>query len=493
MRSLADKWFLPGFAALLLSIVFLLWYATSQWGLGQTWDSVEYLVSALSSAKGDGFLVIGKAGLFEPMSYRPPLYTLLLSAGLFFGVALSSWAIFINICCYTVTVGCVAFSVLQVTQRAGVALFTALFVACLPHVVLVHLYVWSEPLFLALTALSLTCLIIARERRALVWVCMAAFFAGLSCMTRYVGVAVILTGWAAAWSFFRDQKKNGFSSASIFLGVACLFPAIYFFTRIALFGPSQALAWGMYLTPDKCRLFVDTLSCWFFPAAWPLVVRSLLLLGVIGYIVKVAASLRIRRDHPGAMVLLFMAVYLVVVLASSFTVAADVKLDPRLMVPMLISFVCMLPVVLDVRRSKIAGGILLVLFVLAFLRTGQLVLAHHERGAGYSGQAVQKSALAKEIKTMADNVDVYTDDPAAFYGVTRRLSMKIPLSVESGFHFDGGKAIRALKERRAFVVLFGCDEKQVHLLWQKVVYEAGLEVLFQDGKSRILGRRQIKE
>jgi len=493
MRFLTDKWFLSGLAALLLSVVVLVWLASSQWGLGQTWDSVEYLVSALSSAKGNGFLVIGKAGLFEPMSYRPPLYSLLLSAGLFFGAPLSSWAIVLNICCYIVTVCCVAFSVLLVTQRVGTALLSALFVACLPHVVLVHLYIWSEPLFLALASLSFLCLVVARERKALVWICLAAFFAGLSCMTRYVGIAVIMAGWAASWAFFYDRKKNGFSAALIFIGLSLLLPMLYFVVRAIVVGPSHALAWGMYLTAEKCRLLVDTLSCWFFPAVWPLVVRSVLFLGVIGYIVSLMVQQRLRKDHPAAMVLLFMTVYVLMVLTSSFTVAADVKFDPRLMMPALVALACMLPALfLGVGRMKIAGILLLALFSLAFLRTGQLVMAHHERGAGYSGKVVQQSALVEQVKTMADNVDIYTDDPAAFYAVTGRLSMKIPLSVESGFHFDGVKAMRMLEDRRAFVVLFGCDEKQVHPLWQKVVHEAGLEVLFQEGKSRILGRRQIK-
>ncbi len=493
MRSLVDKWFLPGLAVLLLSVFLLVWYATSQWGLGQTWDSVEYLVSALSSAKSDGFLVIGKAGLFEPMSYRPPLYSLFLSSGLFLGLSLSSWAIFLNILCFIITLSCIAVGVLKVTQRAHIALLTAAFIAFLPHVVLVHLYLWSEPLFLALASLSFLCLVIARERKALVWVCLAAFFAGLSCMTRYVGIAVIMAGWAASWAFLRERKKNGFFAGLIFLGLSCLLPLLYFVVRTIVFGPSHALAWGMYLTAEKCRLLVDTLSCWFFPAVWPLVVRSVLFLGVIGYIVSMTIPQRLRKDHPAAMLLLFMAVYFVLVLVSSFTVAGDVKFDLRLMIPVLVALACMLPaLILGAGRMKIAGVFLLALFLLAFLRTGQLVLAHHARGAGYSGQVVQKSALAEEIKTMANNVDVYTDDPAAFYAVTGRLSIKIPLSVESCFHFDGGKAIRTLKERRAFVVLFGCDEKEVHPLWQMVVHEAGLEVLFQDGKSRILGRRQIK-
>lgn len=490
MKPLFERCFLSTMIVLFSGVVFLVLFASFRWGLGQTWDSVEYLVSALSLAQGDGFLVIGKAGLFAPMAYRLPFYSMVLSAGLFLGFSLAAWAVFLNIVCFMVTLGCIALSVLKTTGRAGLALCTVLFVALLPHVVLVHLYVWSEPLFLALTALSFLCFIMARERRALIWVCMAAFFAGLSLMTRYAGLPVIIAGGWASWFIFREEGKKMLLAVGIFWGVSCLFPVMYFLVRTMMLGTPHVFSWGMFLSIDKLRWGVDTLSCWFFPASTPFPVRFLCFLCVAGYVIKKVAGWRVLKDHPGAMMLSFSAGYAVMIMFSAFAIAQDVKLDPRLMVPILICAGVVFPIVLLNGRK---AGVVLFSFLLLIgaLRTGQLVMAHHLRGAGYSGQEIQENRVSAEVKAIADNLVIYSDDPAAFYSLTGRVAVKVPSIIEDPFYLDIPIAVRALKERRALVVLFQKDMEK-HPWWKKAEQDAGLEILLTDGKESISGRRAIK-
>lgn len=72
--------------------------------------------------------------------------------------------------------------------RVGVA--TALIVALYPSFVAFSHYLWSETLFVALSALGLWWTLLADERRRLGWACLAGVTFGLAALTREAGVLV---------------------------------------------------------------------------------------------------------------------------------------------------------------------------------------------------------------------------------------------------------------------------------------------------------------
>jgi len=172
-------------------------------------------------------------------------------------------------------------------------------------------------------------------------------------------------------------------------------------------------------------------------------------------------------------------------------------LNSHVLMPACWAFSILVAVVLGrtvtpVVRARFSVGmvVLSLLMTIGAIRTIQMARSHFRYGAGYSGKTWQRSLLAGQVKTLADDVKVYTDDTDGFYALTSRASIRLPLLNEDASWINAAETVRALKERKAFIILFHGETKDQHPMSASLVKEAGVEVLFRDGKSVILGRRK---
>ena len=72
----------------------------------------------------------------------------------------------------------------------------------------VAIYAWSEPLFILLTVLFLLILNAYLKKKSTGLLLLLSSVATLACLTRYMGVALILTGAAAILSFQRSATRT---------------------------------------------------------------------------------------------------------------------------------------------------------------------------------------------------------------------------------------------------------------------------------------------
>ena len=158
-----------------------------KFGVALHLDSVLYISVARSLLAGEGFMQV----FWGPMAVWPPLYPLLLAAASLFIFDPHAVAGLVNAVIFGLTVLLVGHWLRQRLESGWLALWACL--ATMLSFPLVREASWAmtEPLFILTATLSLMHLDkFLREGRdaSLLW---AAAFAALTCLTRYIGVALV--------------------------------------------------------------------------------------------------------------------------------------------------------------------------------------------------------------------------------------------------------------------------------------------------------------
>ena len=208
-------WLLTGIAGLgaLLALV-----RTMTFGVGITWDAVNYIAVARGLAAGDGFAQFHTE---EVYTRWPPLYPLLLAAFARVGLDPQLAAAPLNALLFGLTVwvtgrwwrlrlasafltvwGCLAVTLaLSLTQLAAYAMTTTPFI------------LWTT-----LALIHADRFLQDRRRGALGW---AAFFTALACLTRYAGVALLASvALLLLWQSHATLRVRLRHSAAFVLGAA---------------------------------------------------------------------------------------------------------------------------------------------------------------------------------------------------------------------------------------------------------------------------------
>lgn len=280
-------------------------------GPGMTPDSVHYLSAAENLLEGLGYAtsVVPWDGPFpRPIAEWPPLYPAVLAA--LGGTAAGAWALSSLL---------MAASTWQVARAAP--LVGALVFAVSPAVVSVHAYAWSEPLFLLLAILSLRSQERLLEEPGRKTLLIAAALAALACLTRYLGVALVISGALTLLAHRRRLAAFAYAALSaVPLGLWLLRNQSVAGT---LAGRRSASGRGL---PELLREAAETVGGWIVPVT-SLRIAALAALLALGVVLVRRSD---RADRPW---IAFAAVYLMLVLVLARAVAFD-PLTTRLLVPL---------------------------------------------------------------------------------------------------------------------------------------------------------------
>jgi hypothetical protein len=200
--AMLSRFFLRRFrpAALLRALFALagagmIWVATARYGPGLSADSAKYLSAAESFSRGRGFIEFDG----KPLVEHPPLYPFAIAAlHRISGGDLLRCARLLGAVVFGLTVwvfGCLAGRHFADSPLlASVAPLVALISAALFRV---GVMAWTEPLFVLLVVVFLLLIEIYRDREGWRGLVVLAVVAGLSTLTRYLGVSLIAAG--VAW------------------------------------------------------------------------------------------------------------------------------------------------------------------------------------------------------------------------------------------------------------------------------------------------------
>jgi hypothetical protein len=302
-------------------------------------------------------------------------------------------------------------------------------------IVLVHLSVLSEPLFLC--ALSATLFAMVRRWNPLA----VGMFAMSAALVRYAGVAVVAA--AVLWQLlepgsFRRRITRALVAglpAAVFLGAWVLH------TRVES-GASGIRQFGIYGNLGVALVQGgQTMAAWLVPTTDPVTGLELWVAVAAALVVALVTSVGTRqaarsRDESwrGLVACALMAAsYVGVLIASRLTADANIPFDERILAPFIL--LVMIGVSLAVGRAWHGWGLLLrgTLAALFVVWLGMSALAVHDDiswatsyGSDFAGEDWRGSELLRWARTRAVSTPIYSNWPAAIYFHVHKPAWELP-------------------------------------------------------------------
>jgi 4-amino-4-deoxy-L-arabinose transferase-like glycosyltransferase len=456
-------------AALGVAIVLV---ATSRYGPGVTPDSINYEAAARSLVAGTGLQRFDGT----PFVHWPPLYPLLLAAFVRVGLDPLTGARILNALVFGGLVLVFARSFRDYQNERSLWLAGTGWMVLSRPLLFVSIMAWSEPLFVLFTVLGVLALIryLKDPRRAtLLW---AAVVAALACLTRYMGIALVLAGVILMMGRARSvSRKIALGHAASF-GVLPILPlAAWLFRNYSLTstlaGERAASVTGL---GESLAQAADILSRWFywhkFSAAGTLTIVALLL-AAVGFAWRAGGGRARRRVSARRTDVLpwvvFALVYLGLLLLLSATVTID-RISDRLLSPVYVPALLLLVLALGfaaaglreapfgsaVSRAVLRYGLLGVCALYLYYPVGQVAedvaLWRREGAGGFNTVEWRESPTMRRAKNLPlDGTRIYSNAPDAVFFLTGRKTERTPTR---------GTRIEALQDTLS-------SEGVVYLVW----------------------------
>lgn len=209
MVKLQARWVLILLVLASLLGMGLVFYATTM-GPGVGGDATIYLTTARGLLQGRGLGWIEADGSYRLLPYTPPFYPLVLSGMGLLVTDMVAGARWLNILFFGIAVFLLGASFYRYTRSAWFALLLSGSLAASPVLVGVSVWAMSEPLFLLLGFAGLLAVLDFLHRPRSISLVLAALLCGLSFLTRYFGVAFVVTGGLALLSMGSGSDRRLF-------------------------------------------------------------------------------------------------------------------------------------------------------------------------------------------------------------------------------------------------------------------------------------------
>lgn len=468
-------------------------YSTPK-GLGLVNDSVAYINGARGLVEGSGYGRIAGDGTLRPITHFPPGLSVVLALFGMVGLDAIPAARFANTLLFggnIVLAGLLARSLSRSETRAPWAgILAAALVALSEALLRVHAYLLSEPLFLTLTLGSLLALArvlqapaqsVTSTRWAIAMV-LAGDLAGLSYLTRYVGLATLAAG-AVALLCTAGLWKERIQRLGLFWGSALAWVLVWTVRNSALTGSATNRTLGFHAIPTENWLegvrnfwaFIlpvrIPLQDWLPIEFWVALTGLLILIILAGLFLGLRGALqRSHRDAGAWLVGLHLAAYLATILLSMTFVDASTLFEDRILAPVYVDLIVLLAWGLT-RVDKLARAnfrpaliALVVLLALSFADDARkTALELRVDGQGYASSFWSNSQTMDRVRRLPE-VMIYTDRLAAVSLLADRqayalLSPTDPVTREPRPNFEKTQAgiHAALLEGRAVLVVFSVE------------------------------------
>jgi hypothetical protein len=504
---------------------FLLLKATPE-GLALSDDSIAYIAGARSILAGNGYREAWLASN-GPVTHFPPGFSSVLAFFGLFGLDPLRGTRFVNALLFGVNAGLLGILVWRMTPSLTAGLVIALLFVGSGDMLQVHGFAMSEPLFIFFSLLSLWMFDLYFERYpspfgrgdrgdGWLWLVLCAAFTGMAYLTRYSGLALVAAYVVALFFLHTDWKKR-LASAGIFL--AGFFPwALGWAVRneiVAENATNRALFWHPIPAENWTRAF-RVFSNFFIPVEeWR---QTLFQAGVIEWLTAIVLGAVLvwtllkgweflSKPHQPSMgersgiesrpiiaftTALFMFAYIASILASMTLFDAATPFELRIIAPvfvcLMILFVYSIAWLKDKRRE---AAVVLVLVVLgfSFYRQSTVFARWSKSGIGYASFQWYDSKAMEFLRTLPDDVIIYTDEPGAVYLYTGRGAVVLPDRYDSataqartGFEQGVVRMQAEIDESKAVLALFQSGNTPPE---DKRLLSAGLYLAHESSGDRI--------
>ncbi len=415
--------------------------ATSRYGIGLSPDAVGYVRVARELNAGHG--------IPSYFVLQPPLYPILLAgAGFLTGTDPAVAATGVQIVLYGIIIalsGWVLFS--QFPENPLLAAMGTLAVLAARPLFTSSILALSEALFVVwvLAALASLQAYLRSGSRAAFIIALAA--AALAPLTRYIGVAVVLTGVAVLLLDARRPLRTRVLFALLFGTVATL-PLALWGIRNYLVAGTLAGARGLTRFPpgETLRAAWNTLATWILPEPWrDLGLGALVAVAIAGavlyFVLRSRSPAVVPQPRPAlAPYALFTVIFLALLIGSSLWIAYN-RINSRLMapvfVPLLITLLVGLEQLLAILRTRISpmpvnvGAALILALGLVYPFQFQLQRTAGAAEGGAGGYVTARWLNSPTIRYVREHLaelgpTIYTNAPDALYYLANLDAPSVP-------------------------------------------------------------------
>lgn len=425
----------------------LILYSTSKYGPATTHDSVAYMYAAESLLNGKRLLYFGYD---TPFVQWPPLFSFVLSGINLLGCDLVIMSGYLNAFIFALIIFFSGYWLLKGTRNYIIAITGTITILASIPISYVSKYIWSEPLFILFTLLFMISLDNYINKCALRFLIGASIFAALACLTRYIGVTVIITGCIL---LLIQGKKfiNKFVEIVIF-GLISAIPTTAWIIRNYLVFNTLAGE----RTPAKCTFdqnittAFEIIASWFAPFYSRLALYIILglcaIMSIIIIMVKLSKDIKQGQGAKESkfeayrilIPFIFSLIYISYLLIFASTVAFD-SINNRLLapayVPIIMTMFFTFNEILTYSNGKIRSIVNKSIFIIAytiwliypFTEIITSTQYSHENGAGTLAlDWWANSQVIDYIREYSTDNNIYSNFPDAVYIHTRRKACYTP-------------------------------------------------------------------
>lgn len=459
--------------------VFLILKSTPE-GLGLSDDSIGYIAGARSMLAGHGYRAAWLASN-RPVTHFPPGFPAVLTFIGLFGLDPLRGSRFVNALLFGLNTGLLGILGWRMTKSLPVGLILAALFVTNSQLLQVHAVAMSEPLFIFLSLLAFWMFDLYFERHQhWLWLVLTADFVGAAYLTRYAGLALMLTLLAALF-VLQDSWRKRFISSGIF--IAGFLPwALIWAVRNKLVGGTAAnrdLIWHP-ITSENIKIGLSTVAEFFVPLEpWR---QTLLKAGVFQIVIvlilgailiwvlwkgwkKFLTPQQITRPEIIAFTNgLYALGYLSSIVAAMLLFDASTKFQPRILAPLYVSlFILLAALGAWLWNKRREAAIALTVFILAVSIYSQTLTVQQleKGGTGFASFVWYRSPTMAFLRGLPAGTMIYTNQSGAVYLYTGRGAYVLPdnydpVTAEARPGFDHGVALMQteIKAGRAVLALF---------------------------------------
>jgi hypothetical protein len=419
------------------------------WGIGVGYDSVFYLSAADNFINGFGLSRFDGYQNIVPLTHYPPGYPLLLAiVSSIVRVPTHIAARWISVSLFAINIFLLGWLVYRFTLMDSVGWLAAVAAAVSPLLIDVHLMAMTEPLYIALMTMTLFILHQYIEKKGMAVLVFAGITAALSCVTRYVGLTLVVTGcilvlfWGG--SSFWQRVKNTF-----LFGVIGLTPLLIWYWRNFKVAGTMSNRTMIFHPPGLQKIMsgISTISHWIIPGVvpgrWRIV--GLILVSLIAVIIGATWLLGVwkgkqssdkDRSTPRFIGIfgLYLLVYLSMLVFSLTFFDQSTRLNDRILSPTYILLILMGFIIFSQRlmsgpRQITKWGFV---FVLVFwiglnaIQARQVYADMHQEGRGFASRTFWTSETIAAVKSLPKESLIFSNEASLIYHWTKRSVNWIP-------------------------------------------------------------------
>ncbi|HSC58798.1 MAG TPA: hypothetical protein VLC11_04500 [Gemmatimonadales bacterium] len=398
-------------------------------------DSVSYLGAGMSLARNGALRVPFNdwtdADSTAALTDYAPGYPMVLAIPIAAGVAPATAARWIQALAAGAALA-IALALLDAVAGSVAALLGLPLLLLLPALTDIHLWILSEPLFIAVMVATLTTMV-RRPDRPLAYGALAA----LGNLVRFAGVALV--GAAGLWAMAQaGERRQRITRGALAAGPGVLLQAWWYLRKVSPAGGIGGA--GVSGLGGTLRQGAATIGAWLVPVhlsgPWRAIVVALVALAliIVGWRV-----LRSTAEGPRRLlraVAVVAVCYVAMLLFARIRVAPDVPFDSRILGPIIVALAIAAAAALAAgwRERPAAVRVVIPAIVLAWSVAAGAYDASTIRlarrfGLGYESLEWQMSPIAGWLRGPGSGRTIYTSDPAGTWAIIHRPSRFVPSSL----------------------------------------------------------------